>query len=1016
MALDRETFRDPPARYRPAPFWSVNDLLDPAEVARQVREFDRVGYGGYFFHPRVGILTRYLSDEWMECFRAALDEGRERGMLCWIYDEDSYPSGFAAGLVTRDHPEYVGRNLVMALDEVPPDADIVARFAVRIDGERLAGCRCLSETEQPGEGERLMAFVVRLHPEAPWFNGAAYVDTLNPEAIARFLEVTHDKYAELFGDDFGGAIPGVFTDEPQCRPFAPNAIAWTDGMAEEFEDAWGYDLLARLPELFFTNDDSGRTRCHYWQTLTKRFTRTCMKQMADWCGEHDLALTGHLWEHEFPQYFCSGSFGLPEAPMQWPGVDLLGRNSPKGKLAAGGVQRQVGHVAMIKSVTGLTNQYGRRRILSETYGGGGWEMTFRDLKEVADWQCVLGVNYVNPHLSHYSLRGCRKRDFPPSFLDHTPWWPEYKLINDYTARLCYMLAEDESGTEIAVLQPISTCWIKRPERPSESAALTRFGKLFDSLLKDLLAEQWDFDVVDEMVLAEDGGVSEGHLGAGQAWYEALVVPSCDNLLGSTVTLLREFLDSGGKVVLVPPEPTLVDGAPEGPLADLFARENVIRAAPARADLTEALKPLARRPLVVEAEPGSALEVYTARRWCGASEAIFLVNITDAAGDVRLRYDRDASVENWDLLTGEVAPMAGEIVEGHTIIHTHLAAGESRLLVFRKAEEPEGEPAPTYAPAAELGDEWELELATDNLLALDVFSYRVGDEDWSAPVNVWQAQKALRERFNVQPEPELRGNRAQRFYDLWADPAQFEPVSLRYPVTVDGDPSQWAPVRLIVESGERFEIAVNGQPVPEADGTWVDACFATYPIGALLREGGNEIVMTTTFAEDTELEVAFISGRFGVWPRGPRRFVLGALPGSLRNGSWTEQGLPFFSGRLRARQEVELTGEGPWRLVASDMRSALATVRIDGQEVGHLLWPPYTVELTGVEPGKHVIELETITGLANTLGPLHWDPQWDAYSICGPSTWTGHDGSQWTDDYHLHPEGLPGRVWIERGLP
>ncbi len=33
-----------------------------------------------------------------------------------------------------------------------------------------------------------------------------YVDALNPEAIARFIDLTHERYAERYGGDFGGAI------------------------------------------------------------------------------------------------------------------------------------------------------------------------------------------------------------------------------------------------------------------------------------------------------------------------------------------------------------------------------------------------------------------------------------------------------------------------------------------------------------------------------------------------------------------------------------------------------------------------------------------------------------------------------------------------------------------------------------------------------------------------------------------------------------------------------------------
>ena len=41
----------------------------------------------------------------------------------------------------------------------------------------------------------------------PWFNDAPYVDTLNPDAIADFIHITHDAYQKAIGDEFGKTVP-----------------------------------------------------------------------------------------------------------------------------------------------------------------------------------------------------------------------------------------------------------------------------------------------------------------------------------------------------------------------------------------------------------------------------------------------------------------------------------------------------------------------------------------------------------------------------------------------------------------------------------------------------------------------------------------------------------------------------------------------------------------------------------------------------------------------------------------
>jgi hypothetical protein len=98
-------FADPPAAFRPAPLWVWNDDLQEEELARQLDEFKAQGYGGVFVHPRPGLVTPYLSERWLSLWRFALEEARKRGMVTYLYDENSYPSGFAGGHVPDRMPE-----------------------------------------------------------------------------------------------------------------------------------------------------------------------------------------------------------------------------------------------------------------------------------------------------------------------------------------------------------------------------------------------------------------------------------------------------------------------------------------------------------------------------------------------------------------------------------------------------------------------------------------------------------------------------------------------------------------------------------------------------------------------------------------------------------------------------------------------------------------------------------------------------------------------------------------------
>ena len=69
---------------------------------------------------------------------------------------------------------------------------------------------------QAGEtGDNVWRMSLEVCNDNPLFNNESYVNTMDKKAIDRFIEVTHEKYYEELGEDFGKTIPAIFTDEPQ---------------------------------------------------------------------------------------------------------------------------------------------------------------------------------------------------------------------------------------------------------------------------------------------------------------------------------------------------------------------------------------------------------------------------------------------------------------------------------------------------------------------------------------------------------------------------------------------------------------------------------------------------------------------------------------------------------------------------------------------------------------------------------------------------------------------------------
>ena len=124
---------DPDTKYRSIPFWSWNDKLETDELRRQINAMHEAGIGGYFMHARGGLLTEYMGDEWFDCVKACIDEGRKLGMHSWAYDENGWPSGFGDGMVNGRGLDYQQKYLRLkevAAGEDSPD-HVIAYYAPR---------------------------------------------------------------------------------------------------------------------------------------------------------------------------------------------------------------------------------------------------------------------------------------------------------------------------------------------------------------------------------------------------------------------------------------------------------------------------------------------------------------------------------------------------------------------------------------------------------------------------------------------------------------------------------------------------------------------------------------------------------------------------------------------------------------------------------------------------------------------------------------------------------------------
>ena len=629
--LTKELFQNPGCEYRGTPFWAWNCRVTEEDTDRILEDLKSMGMGGSHLHSRTGMDIPYLSDAFMKQIRYANQKAKELGMLTWLYDEDRFPSGAAGGLVTKERA-LRQKYLVFSPEPLEENRDrcLLARYEVILEQGCLKEYRMLEEgtsERRRAENGRIWYLYREIAGDNPWFNNQAYVDTLNPKAIDRFLEITHEAYFRALGEEFGKSVPAIFTDEPQFSSkntlgFAGEetrmTLPWTDDFALTYREAYGTDFFAGFPECVWElpNGKASAARYRYHDHLCDRFVRAFADRIGAWCRAHGILLTGHLMQEPTLES-QTGSVG--EAMRSYrsfdiPGIDMLYDSR---------------ELNTAKQAQSAVRQYGREGMLSELYGVTGWEFDFRGHKLAGDWQAALGVTVRVHHLTWTSMAGEAKRDYPASIGYQSPWYREYPLIEDYFARLNTALTRGIPVVKVAVIHPIESYWLYWGTREQTQEKREEMDRNFRELTEWLLLGQIDFDFIsealwpeltpDEKLLeageraaeteraadreraaeTERAAVREraaeteraadreraaktervagrGQMPAdgtsafmvGKMMYDTILVPNCVTLRRSTLKRLEAFKKSGGRVIFAGEIPRLTDAKESGEAAEL----------------------------------------------------------------------------------------------------------------------------------------------------------------------------------------------------------------------------------------------------------------------------------------------------------------------------------------------------------------------------------------------------------------------------------------------------------------
>ncbi len=1020
--LEKE-FIEPSSPYRAKPFWAWNDKLEETELRRQIRIFKQMGFGGYFMHSRVGLKTPYLSEEWFDLIRDCIDEGAKTGTEAWLYDEDRWPSGAAGGLVTKD-PKYQAKFLVLNRHPQPerfswPKEYTALMYGATFEDDKITWYKKLDQNADIQilpQGAEILEFVLKNAPASPWFNDGTHLDTLSREAVARFIEVTHEKYLREVGTYFSKEVPGMFTDEPNGGPVFrgfyghASAIPWTGEFAQRFQELFDYDILQHIPEIYFdlVNKPFSPARYHYHRCKTRLFVENFMKQIGDWCGRNNLMFTGHVLEEQpISQNVSVVGAAMQAYPyMQAPGIDIL-------------TQYCLEYISA-KQVASVARQTGRKWVLSELYGCTGWDTTFETYKSSGDWQAVLGITMRCPHLSWYSMAGEAKRDYPASIHFHSPWWKQYKFVEDYFSRLNVVLSEGEAVCDLAVIHPVESYYLVYGPNWETDARIKKMDKEYSDLVGWLLAGHLDFDFADEHLLVEfqaqlDRDQAGPVLRIGNMKYRAVLVPPMITLRKTTLDLLKQFADAGGKVVFAGSAAELLDANASEEVKS-FAQGKIVGFS--ASDIVNALQEKTRRVGIRDQQGQEAADIFYQLRKIGDDWAVFMVNTNRQTGyqqlsvKIQLELPKGGQIQIWDAVTGQKSKLPGELTYRSASFKLDIPASGSRLVII--SSQPQDLPVlPAPRPTAKqtvIGEEgWSLLLDDYNVVVLDrpdCLAQAEGKKKYTkTKMEILQLDRELREYMGLKPRG---GDMVQPWVDADKPIGPTAQLSLNYKFNVKVIPT--SPVLLALEQPQRWQIKINDQKVSldMISGWWVDPAIKTLLLEpTLLLRGKNLLTLEGQFDRLTDLETLFILGAFGAETDG-KNVSITKLPTKLEPGSWLEQGLPFYSGNVIYRTGFDFQpsyGE-KYLFKLPKFTGTAAEITFNGKQPFLVAWPEYQFDCTGLlQPGKNTIDIKILGSRRNAFGPLHLaveKPWWT-----GPAEfhYNSENPQDWQDEFKLKPYGL-----------
>lgn len=741
-------------------WWWPGNALTKQDITWQLEQMAEQGFGGVEIMSAWKMYPKgdndFLSPEFLDLLKFAVAEGKRLDIEVaitagpgwsfggpWIAEED-WSKNLKCEFIDLAGGTHFSGTLPLPKKRPNESVPLVAVVAGRLSGTNQLDEASLTvltpkvqdaqlQWDVPDNGHwRVMAFWLKNTGQRCSAQNmtppAMVVDHLNKEAIQRYFDHLGGILYDAVGEEFGKTVDSFFCDSFEIVP-EDNALLWSTDTLAGFKDHAGYDLTHYLPAIWFDIGSlTPRIRYDLGSYLNDLGLETVFETMNDWCDAHNVQARvqpHYRFTTELVQ--GAGATARPETEMTTKRFEPVA--DPRRATASG------------------ARFYGRDFISAEAYTFthlARYFTSLQDLKISTDAFLCDGVTqfYNHGYLASPEKQIAPTRDVPwANRIDHRNiWWPYYRHFADYVARSCYMLRQGQFMADVLIYSPQATAWSQRAIWNHDRRIMP-----YGNLAKTLVANGYDFDIINDDLLRNHARIHDGIIEVSGYERRVIILPEATVVPLETMKVLEQFVNSGGKVVVLSKLPEASAGLTDWKKNDSELRQIVDRMLRRGTEFIPEYK-IDKEPLNPAWQPPSPptppinnaqqklLDILHgviapdvsldnraqsdgltfSHRQVDETDIYFVSNLQRKPlnSDLTFRV-KGKTPQRWDAMTGEITPVTFRETETGTVISCDFAQWESAFFVFLpNGKTSHKEPASTLTTSIPIDGPWNMTLEAD----------------------------------------------------------------------------------------------------------------------------------------------------------------------------------------------------------------------------------------------------------------------------------------------------------------